>query len=94
MKLNLARLNSIKHTLEAIEQIDQALEWYKDAKPGPAYMSVSPPGSNEVISLQFEREHFRKFMTERRAYLIQHLEERFDGFEYDADADWTGDKTG
>ena len=41
MKLNLARLQSIEHTLKAIEDCNQVIEWYKDTtKPGPAYITV------------------------------------------------------
>lgn len=94
MKLNSARLNSIAITLEAIDKIEEALKWYKEDLPGPAYMTVNPPGSavSKSVAIQFEREHFRSFMEFRKAELIRNLEERFDGFEYDPDADWFGDR--
>lgn len=93
MKLNTARLNSIAITLEAIDKIDEALKWYED-RGGPAYMTVSPPaGASKSIALQFDHEHFREFMKFRKTQLIRHLEERFDGFEYDPEAHWTGDRS-
>ena len=90
MKLNLKRLNSIQITLEAIEDIDLALKEYEKDLPGPAYMTVKMT-SREDIQLQFERDHFRQFMIERRQQLIRSLELRFDGFEYEPAADWRGD---
>lgn len=94
MKLNTARLNSIAITLEAIDKIEEALKWYDEVGGGPAYMTVTPPaGGSKSIALQFEREHFRAFMLFRKAQLIRHLEERFDGFEYDPAAPWTGDRS-
>ena len=92
MKLNMERLDSIGTTLRAIRDIEIALEWYEKDLPGPAYIEVGHP-QNETwtVSVQFKREQFREFMKERRQQLIQHLEERFEGFEYDPDAPWTGD---
>ena len=94
MKLNLKRLNSISTTLEAIDEIDKALEMYVDDLPGPAYMDVRHPRAPGTgsIQIQFDRTHFRKFMNERKQELIKNLEDRFDGFEYDPEASWTGDK--
>jgi len=93
MKMNLARLNSIQTTLEAIQDIDEALEWYKEDKPGPAYMKVrNPKHSSDATDMQFDRELFRRFMNEHKQQLIRSLEERFEGFEYDPEADWKGDK--
>ena len=91
MKLNLQRLKSIQTTLGAIEDINKAINWYKEDVAGPAYMNVSTPGSNEVVYLQFDRNHFHEFMTARRDHLINHLQERFEGFEYDPEAHWSGD---
>lgn len=92
MKLNLARLNSIQVTLKAIQDIDEALEWYREDKPGPAYVKVQNPYDGSAVHAQFDRDEFREFMNERKQKLIRHLEERFEGFEYDPKADWTGDE--
>lgn len=94
MKLNLKRLNSIKTTLQAIDEIEKALEMYVDDFPSPVHMFVqhpSAPGTGS-IQIQFDRTHFRKFMNERKQELIKHLEDRFEGFEYDPEASWVGDK--
>jgi hypothetical protein len=94
MKLNLARLDSIAITLNAVAEIEKAMEWYADtSKVGPAYMSVRAPVSGESISIdvQVDRQEFLEFMKARKEKLIKHLEERFDGFEYDPEADWAGD---
>ena len=92
MKLNLDRLETIGTTLEAISDIETALKWYEKDLPGPAYIEVRHPQNNNwTAKVQFERKHFREFMEERRRQLIQHLEERFEGFEYDPDAPWAGD---
>lgn len=92
MKLNMKRLDSIGITLRAIREIEDALEWYEKDLPGPAYVEVSNPHNETwTVNVQFERKHFREFMKERRRQLIQHLEERFEGFEYDPDAPWEGD---
>jgi hypothetical protein len=94
MKLNLRRLETIAITLKAIQQIDQVMEWYKDTtKAGPVYLSVKAPpltgiGSTDV---QVDREPFLEFMQARKDYLIQHLEDRFEGFQYDLNASWHGD---
>jgi len=93
MKMNLARLKAIETTLQAIEDIDKALELYSQDLPGPAYLVVKKAHAlKSPIEIQFEREHFRQFMNERKQELIKNLEDRFDGFEYDSEASWSGDK--
>jgi hypothetical protein len=93
MKLNLKRLKSIETTLEAIESIDKSIEWYKEDLPGPAYMTVTEPcaGQSNTVHFQVDRKDFREFMNQRKKQLIEHLEDRYKGFEYDPDADWKGD---
>lgn len=92
MKLNLHRLKTIAHTLAAIEDIDCALLWYQENLPGPSYVRVRQPDcADNFVHLHLEREVLREALEKQKKKLIQHLEERFDGFEYDPDADWTGD---
>lgn len=95
MKLNLERLNSIAVTLNAIRDIENAIKWYEDtSKAGPAYMQVRSPSNSthDGIGFQLDRIDFLVIMEAQKAKLIKHLEERFDGFEYDPNAEWTGDK--
>ena len=92
MKLNLARLESIAITLNAISDIEKAMEWYADtSKVGPAYMTVRGPDRRHDVELQIDRQEFLELMKSRKEKYIKHLEERFDGFEYDPEAHWTGD---
>ena len=92
MKLNIYRLESIAITLKAIDVIEKAMEWYADtSKVGPAYMTVRDPVSGENVELQIDRQEFLELMKSRKEKYIKHLEERFDGFEYDPEAHWTGD---
>lgn len=88
MKLNLDRLKSIETTLEAIDRIERMLKSYCEDSPGPVYMIVETSDREQREPIQFSREHFREFMNQRKQQLIQHLEERFEGFEYDASASW------
>ena len=87
MKLNLARLNSIAITLEAIEKMERLIEIYSEDKPGPAYLLV-----NDSVELQIDRKLMVETLKAQIASYVKHLEERFDGFEYDPDAKWTGDE--
>jgi hypothetical protein len=93
MKLNLERLNNIQGTLGAIKDFEKAMNWYGDTtKAGPAYLIVKEPGGTDYINLQIDRQTFLDIMREQKAKYIRHLEERFDGFEYDPDAHWSGDR--
>jgi len=93
MKMNLARLKSIEITLKAIADIEKAMSWYEDtSKPGPAYLEVKTPNKLDGVDMQLDREDFLLMMDARKRKLIAGLEERFNGFEYDPEADWAGDK--
>lgn len=93
MKLNLARLHSIENTLKAIENCNQAIEWYKDTtKAGPAYITVKDPSMQKATDIQLSRECLIELIESHRDWLIQNLEDRFEGFEYDPNAPWHGDK--
>ena len=90
MKLNLDRLRSIQVTLEAIRDVDNIIKHYEDlTKSDPVYCSVETGYCN--IEMQFDRAMFNTLIRTHKQNLINHLEDRFDGFEYDPDADWTGD---
>jgi hypothetical protein len=92
MKMNLERLKSIATTLEAINEIEKSLEWYQQDLPGPAYMAVTEPcAGHNTVHFQVDRKDFREFMNLRKKQLIEHLKDRYEGFEYDPDADWKGD---
>lgn len=92
MKLNLARLNSIAITLEAIEKMERLIEIYSEDKPGPAYLLAKRVGDDSV-ELQIDRKLMVETLKAQIASYVKHLEERFDGFEYDPDAKWNGDRT-
>ena len=97
MKINLARLRSIEMTLKALADIEKTMAWYEDtSKAGPAYIAVKDPTglAKPTVDLQIDRQDFLDLMELRKEQLIRHLEERFDGFEYDPDADWAGDNRG
>lgn len=87
MKLNLARLNSIAITLEAIEKMERLIEIYSEDKPGPAYLLAY-----DSVELQIDRKLMVETLKAQIASYVKHLEERFDGFEYDPEAKWTGDE--
>jgi len=91
MKLNLARLNSISITLEAIEKMEHLIEVYSEDKPGPAYLLAKPVGHSNV-DLQIDRKLIVEVLKAQIMSHVKHLEERFDGFEYDPEAKWTGDE--
>lgn len=92
MKLNLSRTEAIAVTLKAVEDIDRALSWYKDDLPGPGYVRVRQPLCRDnFVDIQLEREVLREALENQKQRLIQQLEDRFEGFEYDPDAEWTGD---
>lgn len=91
MKLNLDRLHSIQTTLEAIADMETAMEWYSNTtKAGPAYLRVEHSGKGEV-KFQMDRVDFLALMESEKDKLIRHLEHRFKGFEYDPNASWKGD---
>ena len=94
MKMNLTRLQNIAVTLGSIAEIEKCLEWYADtSKVDPAYVSVrAPAGLLEAIALQIDRQDFVDFMQSQKEKLIKNLEDRFDGFQYDPDAQWSGDR--
>lgn len=87
MKLNLRRLESIRRTLEAVDDIDLALSWYLQDKCGPGYVRVREPSYDNFIDLQLDREELVELLEGKKQKLIESLEQRYDGFEYDPDAD-------
>lgn len=91
MKLNLARLASIKTTLEAVAQFDDLIEYYSHDLPGPAYLTVKRRDAVDM-DIQIDRKLMLELIKTQRDQYIKHLEDRFDGFEYDPDAKWTGDE--
>jgi len=90
VKLNLARLRSIKTTMEAIEKIQKLIDFYSEDKAGPAYVTCKNVG-HEHIDIQIDRKIMVKTLTEQMNQYILNIEDRY-GFEYDPDADWFGDK--
>jgi hypothetical protein len=93
MKLNLDRLNSISHTLRAIADIEEAMSWYADtSKVGTAYMTVKSPCAGGGVDIQVDRTVFLELAQNLKQELISNLEQRFDGFEYDPEAPWSGDR--
>lgn len=91
-KLNLARINSIQTTMEAIEQIEKLIEYYSVDKPGPAYLSCNNV-NYESFDIQIDRKIMLDALTEQMNKLIVSIEDRY-GFEYDPDAHWAGDDRG
>ena len=94
MKLNLDRLHTIGITLQAIDDLEKTIEWYSDTtKVGPVYVSVKSPSNSSVnsVEIQFDRADYIAFAQARIQHLIDHLKDRFEGFEYDPKAHWTGD---
>jgi len=91
-KLNLARINSIQTTMEAIEELEKLIEYYSVDKPGPAYVSCN--NVNHVsVDIQIDRKIMVDALTDLMNKLIVNIEERY-GFEYDPDAHWAGDDRG
>jgi len=91
MKLNLARLNSIAITLDAIEKMERLIYIYSEDKPGPAYLLAKPVGQSSV-ELQIDRKLMVETLKAQIMSHVKHLEERFEGFEYDPEAKWHGDE--
>lgn len=90
VKLNLARINSIRTTMEAIERTQKLIDFYSEDKSGPAYVTCKNV-VHENVELQIDRKIMVNALTEQMNKLILSIEDRY-GFEYDPDADWIGDK--
>lgn len=94
MKLNIGRLNAIKTSLEKITKIDKLLERYGEEYTGAVSASIKMAVYVD-LDVQFDTVYFREFLISERDRLIKSLEDRYEGFEYDPDAnsvtDWVSD---
>lgn len=89
VKLNLARLRSIQTTMEAIERIEQLIEYYGEDKPGPAYITCKKD-IGDCVDVQIDRKIMINALEGQLNKLILSVEDRY-GFEYDSNAPWNGD---
>lgn len=87
MKINKSILDSIRTTLVAIEEIDRAIDYYSEDKPGPAYITAKM--FTQSSDFQLDRDVMLVALNEQKRRYIEYLKDRYDA-EYDPTLNFAG----
>lgn len=88
VKMNTKILKSVMITMGAIEDIDKAILYYSEDKPGPAYVFFEHTPFIDP-NFQFDRDVMISALTEQKRRYVENLKARY-GVEYDPNAPMMG----